>query len=353
MSKMQVNHINLFEDKNCKVIEPLIIPNKKTKVKYICECGFTFVKTVSDFMRRGCKKCGTKILHEIPDEPEYTIPETGEIWKPIMGGWISSFGRAQNSRKIFLTLDKTKNRYFIAGQHQYASRLVAFAFKIEGYEKLDVQNYVVSHKDKKILNNRLDNLHIISKSDMGKINGGHSRQSDTFKKKITWKVDKFADLEWKIVPELPNHVIHINGEIWNGKRFLTFTNCEGYFQFGTLDKSYKVHRLVCYAFHPIPEKKLFSDYQDMQVNHKDGNKMNNHADNLEWMTQNENQDHAYATGLKKGVSIIQLSKEKEELKEFCSIAQAVRETQETSYQISRSIKGFSTPNSKFLWKLKT
>ena len=145
MSKTQVNHINLFEEKNCQVIKPLIIPTKKTKVEYICSCGFTFTKTVSDFLRRGCRKCGTKILHEVPDELEYTIAETGEVWKPIMGGWISSLGRAQNSKKVFLTLDQTKNRYFLGGQHQYASRLVAVAFKIDGHEKLDGQNYVVSH----------------------------------------------------------------------------------------------------------------------------------------------------------------------------------------------------------------
>lgn len=33
------------------------------------------------------------------------------------------------------------------------------------------------------------------------------------------------------------------------------------------------------------------------VNHKDGNKLNNSVDNLEWCTHSENTLHSYRTGL--------------------------------------------------------
>lgn len=62
-------------------------------------------------------------------------------------------------------------------------------------------------------------------------------------------------------------------------------------------KQMPLHRLVARAFHP-------DDYaENLVVNHKDGNKMNNFASNLEWVTQQENVQHSHANGFQpKGIS---------------------------------------------------
>lgn len=55
----------------------------------------------------------------------------------------------------------------------------------------------------------------------------------------------------------------------------------------------KVHRLVAYAWLDSPPTP-----KHVWINHKDGNKLNNHYTNLEWTTISQNIQHAFDTGLK-------------------------------------------------------
>lgn len=55
-------------------------------------------------------------------------------------------------------------------------------------------------------------------------------------------------------------------------------------------KQYKVHRLVGVEWIPNPGNKP-------EINHKNGIKCDNRAENLEWATGEENNDHALRTGL--------------------------------------------------------
>lgn len=81
-------------------------------------------------------------------------------------------------------------------------------------------------------------------------------------------------------------------------RKTTISNC-GYhlvlLSNGENRKNCAVHRIVANAFIPIDDNKL------LDVNHIDGNKLNNRVENLEWLTRGENIRHAYELGLSKFV----------------------------------------------------
>lgn len=58
----------------------------------------------------------------------------------------------------------------------------------------------------------------------------------------------------------------------------------------TKTRKYLIHRLVAETFIKNPKNKK-------EVNHKDLNKQNNCADNLEWVSHSENMKHAYKNGV--------------------------------------------------------
>lgn len=111
----------------------------------------------------------------------------------------------------------------------------------------------------------------------------------------------------KPIPQYPEHSISECGKyIINGRgRVITqsgqkINGKETGYIYSTvfaMDYSYNkrvaVHRLVAYTWLPAP---LSAKY--VWINHKDGNKANNHASNLEWSTISQNIQHAFDTGLK-------------------------------------------------------
>lgn len=76
-----------------------------------------------------------------------------------------------------------------------------------------------------------------------------------------------------------------------GKVLSTYLNNKGYVcvQAGKVEA---VHRIVAQTFVNNPNPDLYK-----QVDHVDANKLNNHADNLEWVTPYENFKRAYNKGL--------------------------------------------------------
>jgi hypothetical protein len=208
----------------------------------------------------------------------------------------------------------------------------------------------VNHKDKNRANNKVENLEWVTQS----VNLKHSHRTErnTYKRPI-WRRDSKGEkvvfnsiteaakavdctssnisaclreisstafgYTWGYVEErikearkdiasmeikgYPKYLIYNNGQIYSNKRnsnkYLMPGISNSYFRVVLCNnndrRSHYVHILVAQHFCDNPDNKSI-------VNHKDGNKLNNHYTNLEWVTRSENSRHANSLGLIKRVS---------------------------------------------------
>jgi|LGOV01.1.fsa_nt_gb hypothetical protein len=142
------------------------------------------------------------------------------------------------------------------------------------------------------------------------------------------------------------------------ERFLKPTLNVGYLAVSLSKKSktktFKVHRLVALHF-------VKNTFNKPQVNHIDGDKLNNKVENLEWLTASENCKHAWDLGIFKvpppTFSIENLSfsvymiKDGKVINEFYSVREASRQTKFSRTVILKCCRtGYEYKNIK--WKLK-
>ena len=160
---------------------------------------------------------------------------------------------------------------------------------------------------------------------------------------------------WKTIENVTNYEVSDLGQIRNTKTNYILKgrlSKSGYLQVSLTDKetkkqkNYYIHRLVAIYFLENLDNKR-------EVNHKDGNKLNNNVDNLEWVTPSENQKHRQKILGKTKTSqrkIGKFNKNHVLIEEYQSIVDAAKSFGKSRVNIDNALQGKQKTAYGFIWE---
>jgi hypothetical protein len=156
-----------------------------------------------------------------------------------------------------------------------------------------------------------------------------------------------------LIPNFSRYTITKDGVIRNLKGHIMSQHNNGYMETKLMRDSdnkrttCQIHRLVASTYIPNPNNLP-------QVNHKNGDRMDNRIDNLEWITRKGNIQHSEKLKLRRihKKQVIQLTVDNTPIAEFESIAEAERLTGVDHRHISRVCNGNGLTAKGFKWEFK-
>lgn len=161
-------------------------------------------------------------------------------------------------------------------------------------------------------------------------------------------------MKTKTIENYPCYVVGEDGNVYrrsDGHKMRGTVKRSGYVEvsltneYGT--KGVLLHRIVAKAF-------CKGAGAGREVNHRDGNKLNNLPNNLEWISHGENLQHAYDTGLRaQNVAprcVIATSIETGTKTVFSSIYRAARELKISQGNICMACKGMRPYAGGYYWQ---
>lgn len=161
-----------------------------------------------------------------------------------------------------------------------------------------------------------------------------------------------SKIEWRIVQEYDHYEVNELGQIRHRDRRKILSprsNPGGYqyvnFKINGKGHNFAVHRIVANAFVPNPN-------QYPEVNHINGDKTDNRAINLEWVTSSENKIHSHQSGTRQsnGKQVEQLTLSGELLNTFISVSEAARYIGCTVGAISNCCNGRTKTSQGYKWR---
>lgn len=107
-----------------------------------------------------------------------------------------------------------------------------------------------------------------------------------------------------IIPDITDYVINKSGDVLKIRTKQIMTPNISPYNYAIVgltvngdSKGYRLHRIIAIVFVGRPSRHVNKSFDELHVNHIDGNKRNNNINNLEWCTNEENVKHAWIHNL--------------------------------------------------------